>query len=123
MNQSQPLWKDTAGRASTVCRVLERAWAELRAVLPDLPADVVIVPFSDGPRRLGHFATCRWQAGEGESAAEVAVHAGLFDSPPELLAVLLHEAAHALHSDMHGGCSAPEPKADAADSLANVHIE
>lgn len=99
-------WKDTATRASEVCRVLERAWALLRTDLPDLPAGVVVLPFSTD-LRFGHFIPCHWQSGEGEGAPEIAVHAGLFGSPPELLAVLLHEGVHALLHTTNGGCSGP----------------
>ncbi|MGH3612531.1 MAG: hypothetical protein ACRDRK_08025 [Pseudonocardia sp.] len=104
---------------------LEGAWAAIRARHPEIPAVVMVLGAGSiggpGGLRLGHFAAMRWAdpdqqqtapegAGdpEGEPVAgseqggpmrlpEVFVGGeGLARGPAEVLATLLHEAAHAL---------------------------
>ena len=88
---------------------LEHAWAAIRARHPDVPSVVIILGAGSGSGpslKLGHFAAMRWgtdlpgqqPTGEvGERLPEVFVGGeGLARGPAEVLATLLHEAAHAL---------------------------
>ena len=66
------------------------------AVIPGLPRAVVIPMDARGRRAaLGHFAPSTWRVHGPERAHEVAISPHLFGSPDDLLATLLHEAAHA----------------------------
>jgi hypothetical protein len=90
---------------------LEAAWAAIRARHPDVPAAVILLGAGSGMGpglKLGHFAAMRWhqpadQRGDGEQAPggdrlpEVFVGGeGIARGPADVLATLLHEAAHAL---------------------------
>lgn len=90
-------------------RALERAWSAIRARHPEIPAAVIVVGAGSGTGpglKLGHFAAMRWGAEpEGSTAdgakpdrlPEVFVGGeGLARGPADVLATLLHEAAHAL---------------------------
>ncbi|GAA1840913.1 hypothetical protein GCM10009836_20310 [Pseudonocardia ailaonensis] len=90
-------------------RALERAWSAIRARHPEIPAVVIVVGAGSGTGpelKLGHFAAMRWGADPDETAAdglkpdrlpEVFVGGeGLARGPADVLATLLHEAAHAL---------------------------
>jgi hypothetical protein len=80
---------------------LEAAWAAIRVQQPEVPA-VVIVVGSGSPRRaaamltLGHFAASRWQLGDTRLAEVMVSGEGLARTAPDVLATLLHEAAHGL---------------------------
>ena len=86
---------DTRGSEASHC--LEHAWAALQTILPGLPS-VVCVILSAGARRrkLGHFASHHWRNATPGQTHELAISPDLFENPADLLAVLLHEAAHAL---------------------------
>src|SRR4051794_5933069 len=81
--------------------VLEAVWAAIRTRHPEVPA-VVIVVASGSPARandtltLGHFASSRWQHGEARLPEVMVSGEGLSRTPAEVLATLLHEAAHGL---------------------------
>jgi hypothetical protein len=84
---------------------LEGAWAAIQARHPQVPAAVIVVgPGSGGGSglKLGHFAAMCWRHADAtrEGIAplpEVFVGGeGLARGPAEVLATLLHEAAHAL---------------------------
>ena len=94
-------------RSSRAAACLEQAWRELRARHRRIPPAVLLV-LSAGDRKgskLGHFSASSWKYNRALRAHEIAVSPALFASPEDLLATLLHEAAHAiLHSD-HGGVS------------------
>jgi hypothetical protein len=93
---------------------LEGAWAAIRARHPEVPAAMVVLGAGSigvaGGLRLGHFAAMRWagpdqppatgqpaEGGELVRLPEVFVGGeGLARGPAEVLATLLHEAAHAL---------------------------
>jgi len=82
-------------------RALEACWAEIRAQHPDVPTTVLITGAGTlGPRggvRLGHFAASRWRVDGRASLGAVFVGGeGLTRGARDVLATLLHEAAHAL---------------------------
>lgn len=78
---------------------LTSIWDAIRERHPDVPQVVVTLGSGTlnerhGVTRLGHFAAARWQIGE-EQAAELFVGGeGLQRGAGEVLATLLHEAAH-----------------------------
>lgn len=97
----------TTGRISTpMVAALEQAWADIRTQHSEIPPAVVVLGSGSigakaGTMRLGHFAAMRWQHDtdkpEGDQLAEVFVGGeGLRRGPADVLATLLHEAAHAL---------------------------
>lgn len=80
---------------------LEAAWAAIRDRYPEVPPVVIVVGAGSlgtrGGLRLGHFAALRWHQGEQTALPEVFIGGeGLARGPAEVLATLLHEAAHAL---------------------------
>jgi hypothetical protein len=81
---------------------LERAWAAIAARHDELPAVAIIVGQGSGRRGgglvLGHFAADRWQgASDATYVHEVLIGGeGLQRGAADVLATLLHEAAHAL---------------------------
>lgn len=88
---------------SQLVGALERAWAAIRVLHPEVPAAVMITGAGSSPRRrgllLGHFAASRWQLGTDTERAvgEVFVGGeGLARGARSVLGTLLHEAAHAL---------------------------
>lgn len=102
------------GISSPMVAALEGAWSAIQARHPELPQVVIVVGAGSGhgpSLTLGHFAAMRWRApeparddendgggpAEGQRWAEVFVGGeGLARGPAEVLATLLHEAAHAL---------------------------
>lgn len=95
--------------SSTMIRALEHAWSAIRARHPEIPAVVIVVGAGSGTGpglKLGHFAAMRWGAEPEQTTAdgarldrlpEVFVGGeGLARGPADVLATLLHEAAHAL---------------------------
>jgi len=77
---------------------LEHAWQAIQAQHPDTPDAVVIIGSGSDPRRqelrLGHFAADRWRQAD-ERLPEVFIGGeGLQRGAPDVLATLLHEAAH-----------------------------
>ncbi len=84
--------------ASTILKVLEDTWMEIRRRHPEIPAVVIIIASgTDGKHtRLGHHAPGRWNVA-GEQRTEIMISGeGLRRSAREVLGTLLHEAAHAL---------------------------
>ena len=88
----------TTRNASLLVAALEHAWAAIRARNPQVPEAVLVVASGSSGRRLkwGHFAAGRWQHA-GSQRPEVLVGGeGLARGAREVLATLLHEAAHGL---------------------------
>jgi hypothetical protein len=88
--------------ASAVVAALEAAWTAIRAHHADVPQVVVILGAGSEARRglfkWGHFAAARWHVA-GTNRPEVLVSGeGLRRGPREVLATLLHEAAHGVAS-------------------------
>ena len=86
--------------ASAVVAAMERAWQAIRARHPEVPEVIVILGAGSEARRglfkLGHFAAARWHV-NGQRRAEVLVSGeGLQRGAVDVLATLLHEAAHGL---------------------------
>ncbi len=84
--------------ASRILKVLEDTWMEIRRWHPEIPAVVIIIASGTGGRhpRWGYHAPGRWNVA-GEQRAEIMISGeGLRRTPGEVLATLLHEAAHAL---------------------------
>ena len=84
--------------ASTILKVLEDIWLEIRRWNPEIPAVVIIIASgTDGKHpRWGHHAPDRWNVA-GEQLAEIMISGeGLRRTAREVIATLLHEAAHAL---------------------------
>jgi curved DNA-binding protein CbpA len=84
--------------ASRIIKVLEDIWLEIRRWNPEIPAVVIIIASgTDGKHpRWGHHAPDRWNVA-GEYLAEIMISGeGLHRPAREVLATLLHEAAHAL---------------------------
>jgi hypothetical protein len=87
-----------AGAASPLLATLEHAWAAIQARHPEVPDAVLVVASGGDAKRLhlGHFAPDRWQV-NGAGRHEVLVGGeGLQRGPVDVLATLLHEAAHGL---------------------------
>ena len=86
--------------ASALVAALERVWATIVGVHPEVPAAVIVVAAGSGRRagelKLGHFAAGRWEVG-GCARPEVLVGGeGLRRGAVDVLGTLLHEAAHGL---------------------------
>ena len=84
--------------ASRIIKVLEETWLEIRRWNPEIPAVVIIIASgTDGKHpRWGHHAPGRWNVA-GEQLTEIMISGeGLRRTAREVLATLLHEAAHAL---------------------------
>ncbi|MQA12840.1 MAG: hypothetical protein GEV09_01360 [Pseudonocardiaceae bacterium] len=80
---------------------LEQAWVAIRARHPEVPAAVVVLGAGSigspaGGLRLGHFAAMRWHHDEQQLPEVFIGGEGLNRCPADVLATLLHEAAHAL---------------------------
>jgi hypothetical protein len=91
--------QDTLG--SDLIAALEGAWSAIRREHAELPPAVLITGAGSlGSRhglRLGHFAASRWQSNGASELSEIFVGGeGLARGAGEVLATLLHEAAHAL---------------------------
>jgi len=98
----------TSDPASSALRCLEGAWVKLSSIHLDLPpAVLLILPARRRGSPLGHFAHSRWRYQARGRMHEVAVSPVLFGAPRDLLATLLHEAAHAILFEKEGeaGCT------------------
>ncbi len=85
----------SADISTPLVKAFTYAWAAIQKNNPDVP-DVVITFGGGKPGVLGHFAAHRWAAGD-QSINEIFVGAeGLRREPREVMATLLHEAAHGL---------------------------
>ena len=84
--------------ASLLVQVLEEAWLAIRRRHPQIPAVVIILASGTETRqpRWGHFASARWYVDSSERAEVMISGEALRLTPAEVLAVILHEAAHAL---------------------------
>jgi hypothetical protein len=84
--------------ASLLVHVLEDTWLAIRCRHPEIPAVVIILASGTESRqpRWGHFASGRWYVEHDERAEVMISGEALRMTPPEVLAVILHEAAHAL---------------------------
>jgi hypothetical protein len=88
--------------SSAVVRKLEQAWAVIQRRHPELPPVIFTLgsgTIDKGPHCLGHFAPKRWHSNAHgpEPMAELFVSGeGLRRGGTDVLATLLHEAAHAL---------------------------
>jgi hypothetical protein len=83
---------------SAVVAALEDAWTAIRTHHPDVPQVVIILGAGSEARRglfkWGHFAAARWHVA-GTNRPEVLVSGeGLRRGAREVLATLMHEAAH-----------------------------
>ena len=88
----------TVPAASTLLKALEDIWAAIRRHHPEVPAVVIIIASGTGGKhaKWGHHAPGRWHNGSAEHAEVMISGEGLARTPREVLATLLHEAAHAL---------------------------
>jgi len=81
---------------------IEHTWSAIRERHPDVPPVVVTLGSGTlgerGQQRLGHFAAGRWQVGNDQHAELFVGGEGLQRGPSDVLATLLHEAAHGLAS-------------------------
>jgi hypothetical protein len=84
--------------ASLLVQVLEDTWLAIRRRHPEIPAVVIILASGTETRqpRWGHFASGRWYVEHNERAEVMISGEALRLTPAEVLAVILHEAAHAL---------------------------
>ena len=84
--------------ASFLVQVLEDIWLVIRRRHPEIPAVVIILASGTETRqpRWGHFASGRWYVEHDERAEVMISGEALRLTPAEVLAVILHEAAHAL---------------------------
>lgn len=85
--------------ASQLVAALEVAWSAIQGRHEDVP-DVVVtlgagsIGVARGTLKLGHFAADRWSTDAGSSAELFVGGEGLQRGASEVLATLLHEAAH-----------------------------
>jgi curved DNA-binding protein CbpA len=87
--------------ASRILKVLEDIWLEIRRRHPEIPRVVVIIASgTEGKQaRFGHHAPGRWNVA-GEQRAEIMISGeGLRRGAQQVLATMLHEAAHALAAE------------------------
>ena len=84
--------------ASLLVQVLEDTWQAIRARHGEIPAVVIILASGTETRqpRWGHHAPGRWNVGNDQRAEVMISGEALRLTPAEVLAVILHEAAHAL---------------------------
>jgi len=92
-------WKyDVPERGSTALRAVEDAWEMLRALAPSIPPAVLtFVDIRSRGRLRGYFAQSIWKKQKGR-AHEIGISPKLIGDPKEMLATMLHEAAHAMLS-------------------------
>ena len=92
-------------RGSGAVRVIEAAWEQLRAIERAIPPAVItLVNVESRHRTRGYFAWSVWKKRKGQ-AHEIGISPRLIGHPMELLATMLHEAAHAVlfESGQNGG--------------------
>jgi hypothetical protein len=84
--------------ASRLLAILEDTWTAIRRHHGEIPPVVLIIASGTGTRqaRWGHHAPRRWHHDNTEHAEVMISGEGLRRTPPDVLATLLHEAAHAL---------------------------
>ena len=83
---------------SRILTILEDTWQAIRATQPQIPAVIIIIGSGTGGRetKWGHYAPHRWATGNGTRAEILISGEGLQRGARDVLATLLHEAAHAL---------------------------
>ena len=90
-------WRyDVAERGSTAVQTLEAAWQLLCSIHSEIPP--AVLTFVDVKSRThfrGYFAWSIWNKRRGK-AHEIGISPTLIGSPKQLLATMLHEAAHAV---------------------------
>lgn len=100
-------WFNEFGSESVRC--LEAAWQQLREVEPDIPRAIIVLMPAWEHKKLGSFSGSAWHFEEKQKIHEIAISPRSFDPAKELLATMLHEAAHAIIYDKDGdraaGCS------------------
>lgn len=81
-----------------VITALEKTWTAIQAQHDELPAVVIAVASGTSGRQpvWGHFAALRWQHGTTKLPEILIAGEGLNRPVTDVLATLLHEAAHAL---------------------------
>ena len=84
--------------ASRVLAVLEDTWTAIRSRHGQVPPVVIIIASGTDSRqpKWGHYASGRWYASNVKHAEVMISGEGLARTPRDVLATLLHEAAHAL---------------------------
>jgi DnaJ domain len=84
--------------ASRLLAVLEEVWTAIRRHHGQVPPVVIIIASGTSSRqpKWGHYASGRWYASDVKHAEVMISGEGLARTPREVLATLLHEAAHAL---------------------------
>jgi hypothetical protein len=84
--------------ASRILTVLEDTWAAIRRHHGHVPPVVLIIASGTDSKqpRWGHYASGRWYASNIKHAEVMVSGEGLARTPRDVLATLLHEAAHAL---------------------------
>jgi hypothetical protein len=94
-------------RGSLASHVLESVWQDLRRLVPGLPFAVIVLLCAGARSRAwGHFARSCWAFRKDRAAHEIGLNPALFHQPEDLLATLMHEAAHAwlFARTGNGGC-------------------
>lgn len=87
---------DVAERGSAAIHALESAWELLRRIESEIPPAVLTLVDARSRRRVrGYFARSLWKKRRGQ-AHEIALSPELIGFPKDLLATMLHEAAHAV---------------------------
>jgi hypothetical protein len=91
---------ETGPISAPLVAALETTWAAIRARHPEVPQVVLVVGAGSGAAagglKLGHFAALRWHHHDQRLPEVFVGGEGLAHGPTEVLATLLHEAAHAL---------------------------
>lgn len=86
--------------SSALVAALERCWARVRTLHPEVPEVVLIVASgagqNGGVERWGHFAACRWEHQDQERHEVMIGGEGLRRGPEDVLGTVLHEAVHGL---------------------------
>jgi hypothetical protein len=84
--------------ASRLLAVLEDTWTAIRRHHGEVPPVVIIIASGTDSRqpKWGHYASGRWYASNVKHAEVMISGEGLARTPRDVLATLLHEAAHAL---------------------------
>ena len=84
--------------ASRLLAVLEDTWTVIRRNHGEVPPVVIIIASGTGSRqpKWGHYSSGRWYASDVKHAEVMISGEGLARTPRDVLATMLHEAAHAL---------------------------
>jgi hypothetical protein len=83
---------------SIILKILEDIWDVIRARHGEIPTVVIVIASGTDTKhpRWGHHAPDRWNTRDGAHAEVMISGEGLRRDPRDVLATLLHEAAHAL---------------------------